>query len=654
MSQTKRIETIINLGVSQYQSGDFTTAIDTYQSGLLQEPNNPFLHYNLGLVFQQIGQLEKAIVAYQKSLKLKNDNAQAHNNIGVILVQKGELASALLAFKQAVTVDTTYVEVYNNIGYVLEQTAQIEQAIVVYKKALHINADHAPTHNHLGLAYQKLGQFDFAITSFRQAIAIWPDYAGAYSNLGLSWKEKGDLEQALRCYERALQLDPNQPEAHSNKGKLLLEIGETNVALDFYDRATQFDSTNGSIRSNGLFASLHSPEITPENLAQRHRKWGEIHPPNCITQSRRPAQRGSLNIGYVSPDFRQHAWANFIQPILANHNHNRFDVFCYSQVIQADSVTGQFKSMANHWRDIFHLSDRQVADIIAEDQIDVLVDLTGHTAQNRLQMFNFKPAPIQAILGHYQSTTGLKSMDYRLTDRWIAPPESANLYDEKLAYLDYGMICYDPPASTPSIQPSPEAINGYITFCSFNRLSKINYQVIELWSQVLAALPESKLILKDRWLSQDFVRNKIYDSFCSHGISSDRLTLIPTVEKFYDHLNLYNQADIALDPFPCNGQTTSCEGLWMGVPILTLSGNRCSQRFGSSLLYRLGLDELIATDQSEYIVRAVQLAEDLEKRQFWRSNLRKAMKPKICDGATFVRQLEKSYRMMISNYIPKD
>ena len=322
--------------------------------------------------------------------------------------------------------------------------------------------------------------------------------------------------------------------------------------------------------------------------------------------------------------------------------------------MQADSITDHFKSMDNHWRDIFHLSDHQVADMIAKDKIDILVDLTGHTAQNRLQMFNFKPAPIQAILGHYQSTTGLKTMDYRLTDQWIDPPDTADLYEEKFVYLDYGTICYAPPNSAPTIEPSPEEKNGYITFCSFNRLTKINCQVIKLWSQVLNALPDSKIILKDRWLSQDFVRNKILDSFYSHGISPDRLILIPVVESYHDHLNLYNRADIALDPFPCNGQTTSCEGLWMGLPILTLFGHRCSQRFGSSLLYRLELSELVAMNKKEYIVKAVQLAENPELRKILRTNLRQKMKHKICDGVAFVKQLENSYRKMVSNYVQKN
>ncbi|MAP89937.1 hypothetical protein CMK15_00120 [Candidatus Poribacteria bacterium] len=654
VSQSESIKSIINLGVEQYNSGDFPTAIETYQSGLVLEENNPLLHYNLGLVFQKIGRSKQAISAYQKSLELKADNAQAYNNIGVIWVQEGKFDLALSAFRQAVLIDNNYIEVYSSIGQVLEKTARIEQAIIIYKRALDINIGHAPTHNHLGLAYHKTGQFDLAIDSFRQAIIIWPEYAGAYSNLGVSLKEQENLEEALECYEKALQLEPNQPEANSNKGKLLLEIGETDSALYFYDKATHFAPNDHTIRSNMLFASLHSSEITPQTLAERHQKWGKTYPPSSTEDRTRLMNRDTLNIGYVSPDFRQHAWASFIDPILANHNldnRNNFDVFCYSQVNDKDNITSRFKSMADHWRDISHLSDQQAADMIVEDKIDILVDLSGHTADNRLRMFNLKPAPIQAILGHYQSTTGLKTMDYRLTDCWVDPPDTANLYDEKLIYLDYGTLCYDPPNLAPPVQPPPSEQNGYITFCSFNRLTKVNCQVIALWAQVLKAVPDSILMMKDRWFSQKFVRNKFYDSFLSHGIEPNRLNLISTVESYQDHLNLYNQADIALDPFPCNGQTTSCEGLWMGLPVLTWSGNRCSQRFGNSLLSRLELRELIATDKSEYVVKAINVANNREMRKFLRADLRQQMRQKICDGSTFVQQLENSYRKMVSIHL---
>ena len=649
------IDTIINLGVLYYEDGNFSGAIEIYRQGLSAQPKNSLLHYNLGLVLQNSGELDTAIISYQKSIESQPENANAFNNIGIILMQRGDYSRALEAFQRAIDTNPAYAEVYDNIGRLLEEMGQPEDAIASYQQALSINPQLPSVHNNIGLVYKALGQLDESVLSFQKAIDINPNYAGVHSNLGSVLADQGKISPAFEVYKKALRLNPDLAEAYGNIGRLLLQIGQVDKAVKLYQQACKLAPKSSVIHSNALYAFLHATDFSTGRLSQKHIQWGKQFHVNS-THFRTDAEcglrgRSKIHIGYVSPDFRQHAWSYFIEPILLNHNKERIKVFCYANVIRKDKKTEYFKSISDHWRDISCLSDEQARDMMANDQIDILVNLAGHTSQNRLSLFSLKSAPIQVILGHYQCTTGLSSIDYRLTDQWVDPPESEGLYLEKFSYLAYGSLCYSPPSDGPAIYPVPAEEKGYLTFCCLNRLSKINHNVISVWSELLQGLPKSRLLLKDKWFSDSHVKQQVHNIFNSYGITSKRLTLLPSVETYREHLDLYNQVDIALDTYPVNGQTTSCESLWMGVPVVTLMGNRCSQRFGYSLLSRLGLDELVSYSEQEYILKARKLALDRDQRLSLRFNLRSKMKEKICDASTFVQQLEQSYCQMINHYM---
>ena len=526
-----------------------------------------------------------------------------------------------------------------------------ENAIRRIKQALVINPQLPFVHNNIGLARKALGQLDESARSFQMAIDIKPNYAGAYSNLGLVLEAQGKVVPAFEAYKQALKLTPDLAEAHSNIGRLLLEIGQVNTAVKLYQQACKLASESSAIHSSALHAFLHATDFSIHTLSHKHIQWGQQFQANAKhfhTGSECGLHnRSTIHVGYVSPDFRQHAWSYFLEPILLNHDKQKVKVFCYSNVMREDKKTEFFKSISDQWRDISGLSDEQAAQMIANDEIDILVNLAGHTSRNRLSLFALKPARIQAILGHYQCTTGLSAIDYRITDRWVDPPESKGLYCETLSYLAYGSLCYSPPSDVPETHLSPAEKKGCLTFGSLNRLSKINRNVVSIWARLLLSLPDARLILKDKWLSDAYVKKRVYDVFHSYGITKQRLMLISSVETHKEHLDLYNQVDIALDPYPVNGQTTSCESLWMGVPVVTLVGNRCSQRFGYSLLSRLELVDLIAHSEDEYILKAKDLALDIDKRQSLRCQLRSKMEERICNASVFVRELEVMYQNMI-------
>lgn len=348
-------------------------------------------------------------------------------------------------------------------------------------------------------------------------------------------------------------------------------------------------------------------------------------------------------MGYVSPDFHAHSVAYFIEPVLARHDPAAVETYCYAEVAQPDAFTEHMKTLAAHWRGTFGRSDDEVADMIRNDAIDILIDLAGHTAHNRLAVFARRPAPVQVTYLGYPNTAGLPQMDYRLTDAAADPPGQEVYYTESLVRLPQGFLCYAPPHESPAVGPLPAATGGCITFGSFNALPKMNNEVIALWARVLQSVPGARLILKNKSL-QDA---KTCERYRQHFHPPERIELLGWLDDPADHLSIYHRVDIALDTFPYNGTTTTCEALWMGVPVITLAGERHAGRVGLSLLTQLGLTELIAKTPDEYVRLAVALAGNRERLAALRAGLRERMRRSpLCDAQSFTRDLEAAYREM--------
>ncbi len=419
-----------------------------------------------------------------------------------------------------------------------------------------------------------------------------------------------------------------------------------------YHRALALKPDYAEAHGNLIFMMNYDARFSQKDIFAESRRWNEIHAApyreheRTHASDRDPDRR--LRVGYLSPNFREHSVSYFADPLIAGHDRRSFEVFCYAQVIKPDTRTERFRDLADVWRSTVGLTDATVAERIREDGIDILVDLAGYTGENRLLVFAARPAPVQVSWLGYPNTTGLSAMDYRLTDA-IADPEGADdtLYSETLVRLPNGFLCFTPAGDAPDIGGSPALSNGHVTFGSFNHLPKVSPEVVETWAQILERVPGSRLLLKSHPLADAATRDRYLDMFATHGIDARRVELFSWIASKSGHLGAYDRVDIGLDPFPYNGTTTTCEALWMGVPVVTLRGERHSGRVGASLLTRMDLVDLIAETKDAYVETAVGLAKAPDRLSGFRTELRQRMKGSpLCDGDTFARDVEAVYREM--------
>ncbi len=426
------------------------------------------------------------------------------------------------------------------------------------------------------------------------------------------------MEGAIASYRNALAIQPDYPTAYSN---LLLALnylpGKSQVEL--FQTALKFEST------------------LADDAPQSQRSFRNSREKDRV-----------LRIGYVSPDFRMHSVAHFTRQLIGAHNRDQVEVFCYANVIKQDEITNELQMQADHWLSIVGMTDEDVADRIREQSIDILVDLAGHTADNRLAVFARKPAPVQATWLGYPATTGLAEMDYRLTDAIADPPGDADRwYTEKLIRLPHGFLCYQTDESHPPVAACPRLEQGHITFGSFNSLPKITPDVVRIWSRILKAIPDARLILKAKAFAYAPTRARYLQEFHQQGIAPDRLDLLGLIPGRGNHLSTYSRIDIGLDSFPYNGTTTTCEALWMGVPVICLCGDRHAGRVGASIMYQVNLPELVADSEDDYFDLACSLAADRQRLAVLRETLRAKMRAsRLMDTEQFSRSLEKAYRDM--------
>jgi predicted O-linked N-acetylglucosamine transferase (SPINDLY family) len=487
-----------------------------------------------------------------------------------------------------------------------------------YERALALTPDHADAHINLGNALRAQGKLDEAVLHYERALSLRPDHAFAYHNLGGVLALQGKLEEAITYHERALTLKPHDIGGHD--GFLLI--------LNYLSSKT-----------------LPAIHVAHRDFAKRWESpLSAPIPPHANDRS--PERR--LRIGYVSSDFRQHSVGYFIEPVLAHHDHARFEIFCYANNLQEDEVTRRLKPHADHWHRIVGLPDEQAADRLRADRIDILVDLNGHTGHNRLLVFARKPAPVQVTWLGYPNTTGLTAMDYRLTDAYADPPGTTeHLHSEKLVRLPECFSCYQPPHEAPAVAGLPAQERGYVTFGSFNNLAKISREVMTVWAQILRAVPGARLTLKNSGLDGSSAQQRVRQVFREAGVAPERLELLGHEQSPKAHLQRYHAIDIGLDPFPYNGATTTCEALWMGVPVITLAGRTHAGRVGVSQLSNLGLTELIARSPEEYVDIAVRWAADRERLSTLRQELRARLSASpLTDAPRFTGNLEQAYREM--------
>ena len=534
-----------------------------------------------------------------------------------------------------------------NLANALSGERRFGEAVNALLLALKLEPHRPEIIRALARAEVNCGKLPEATRRYQQYLRLKPGDPEILGNLGACYFYSERLEEASKCYRQALKLR-NDAAWLDGLGATLCRQGELKEAIAAQRAAVKLQPANTRYQSNLLLTLHYLPGTSPAEILQEHRQWGQLHrggafPANSHVNSMEPGRR--IRIGYVSPDFRTHSVSYFFEPLLRHHDSGCVETFCYACSPRQDETTSRLQNAAHHWRNISALDDRLALQQIRADSIDILVDLAGHTAENRLMLFAANPAPVQMTWLGYPATTGLAEIDYRITDQVADPEGDDSGYTEQLLRLPGCFLCYEPYANSPPVAPSPVLVNDYITFGSFNNLAKVNEDVISLWSSLLHSLPGSRILIKTPPLSDLRQPSGTKNRFVKYKISPERVELLGMAPDSEMHLDTYRQIDIALDTFPYNGTTTTCEALYMGVPVVTLVGKTHAGRVGASLLSVLGLEQLVAASQHQYLVTAKQLAENRSGLSNLRGSLRSRMtNSPLCDGRAFAHKMEQAYR----------
>ena len=632
-----------NLGNTLKELGQLDAAVKSYEKALAIKPDYAEAHYNLGNTLNELGQLDAAVKSYDKAIQLKPDFAEAYSNRGNTLNELGQLDAAVKSYEKALAIKPDHAEAHYNLGNTLQELGQLNAAVKSYEKALAIKPDYAEAHYNLGNTLNELGQLDAAVKSYEKALAIKPDYAEAHYNLGNTLNELGQLDAAVKSYEKALQLKPDFAEAHNNRGVALKDLGRLDEALKDFDKAIQLKPDYEDAYSNLLLTLNYSPRHNHIDHITMARKFGKIvtekagpHFPDyhCLPWPER------LRVGFVSSDLRNHPVGHFLESILSSIDSSKIELIAYPTTPTVDDLSERIKPSFSMWKSIYGKNDEAAANMIYADGVHVLLDLSGHTANNRLPIFGYKPSPVQVSWLGYFATTGLNEMDYLIGDPYVTPPEDDDHFTEKVWRLPETRWCFSPPNADVEVSEPPAVNHGYVTFGCFNNATKVNDEVMELWTKVLNAIPNSRLLLKAKQFHDQMARESIIQRFGAHGIDNKRISL----EEFEDrqkYFAAYNKIDITLDPFPFTGGTTSVESLWMGVPLITLAGDSLISRQGGGVLTNAGLPDWIADDEESYLAKAVLFASDLDKLASLRAGLRsQVLASPLFDAPRFARNIE--------------
>lgn len=588
-SETDRLQVIFASGYQLLSSGQSRNAIAQFQRYICLVPSSTDAFLNLGTAYASERRLEVATLCFRRALQIKPDYAQAHNSLGSMLNASGQLEAAIRSFKNALKYLPDYVEAHYNLGNALKKEVRLDGAIACYQKAIALTPEHTDAYTNLGSALRLRGNIDGAIGCYLRALAIKPDFAGAYSNL------------LFLCGYHGLG---------SPHDYLALAKGWEHACISTRDRAA---------------AGRRRLAIPRPRLGRR------------------------LRIGYVSGDFRQHAVSYFIEQVLESHDHARFEVFAYPTHGIRDAVTERLNSLVDAWIPVANLSDEQARARIEADCIDVLIDLSGHTDHNRLGIFGLRAAPIQAHYLGYFATTGLTEIDYWIGDEILTPAANDIHFTEKVWRLPRIRMAYQSGRDAPEPAWTPDPA-GIVRIGSFNDLSKLTAETLALWATILTSMPEGRLLLKARELADPTNRRRILDLMAGHGVEPQRIELRDrsSTPDWKSHMAYHDRLDIALDPLGGHGgATTTCDALWMSVPVITMEGDRTASRMTAALVSAVGHPEWIAADAADYVSKVVALSRDTSKRQELRILQRMKMSSSpLCDGSGLTRSLENAYECM--------
>jgi protein O-GlcNAc transferase len=675
-----------NLGNTLKSQQKFDEATAEFRRSIELNPEYAEAHYNLGNILRDQQKNEEALAEYRRAIELRPGLTEAHNNLGFALYNLERYPEAIESFRKAVSIRSDFASAYNNLGGALRAVGQLAEAVQSVDRAVQLKPDYAAAHNNRGLILKELGRLPEALNAFRRAIQIKPEFPDALNNLASTLSGQGryhelmelcrwmlsrdpnhaeaynsmasalqqlcKIDEAAAAVKKSLEINPNLAEAHSNQASIYRDQGKLDESIASYRKAVELKPGSSVIHSNLVYTIHFSPDFDSAQILSENRRWAQMHeekiplPSTAYPNDRSPDR--ILRIGYVSPDFRTHCASCFLKPLLSHHDPKQVEVICYSGVTQADKITEAFKGIAHVWRDATALPDDRLAERIREDQVDILVDVALHMAGTRLPVFARKPAPIQVTWLGYPSTTGLSRIDYRLTDQYLDPPgETDGFYSERSIRLPDSFWCYHPLIETAEVNELPALKNGRITFGCFNHFVKVTQASVELWAEVLRAIADSKLVVL---CLEGKHRDEFRGKFEKLGVDPNRLDFVgraPMPEFF----KFFHRADLCLDSIPYPGHTTGLDGLWMGVPAVTLAGATSCARGGVSILTNVGLPELIARTPREYVDLNVKLAGDIPKLAEMRKGLREKLRASpLMDAGRFAKSVEAAYRQMWKNW----
>jgi predicted O-linked N-acetylglucosamine transferase (SPINDLY family) len=645
------------LGVLCVQGQRHAEGVDLIQRSVAINSHQSAPYSNLGNALTAMGRHSEAIAAFNKAIALKPDYAEALSNRGNALLALGRAQEALASYDKALALRPDLPEAWSNRGNALRFLQRHAEALASQDKALALRPDYAEAHMNRGTILADLRRDDEAVASYDKALACRPDYAEAYTNRGNALRAAGRLVEAAQSHERSLALNPNNPDAHANLGVVHGDMGSGALAAAAFRRALAINPDLLGVHSNLLLSLSHQADGSPEDYLAEARRFGEraaqlaqqvraAQPLPDVTP--RPLAGRRLRVGLVSGDLQNHPVGFFLETILAHLQDSRIELTAYATQAREDDLTRRIKPCFARWRTIAGMSDAAAAHLIVEDRIDVLLDLAGHTADNRLPLFAWKPAPVQASWLGYFASTGVQAIDHVLVDAVSVPPDHAGHFLERLIYLPDTRLCFSPPeeAAALAVAPSPATETGTVTFGCFQNLGKIGEEVLQAWSRIMRACPDARLWIQNKQMDGQATQALFASRLSAAGIAAERVTLHGPLPRG-GYLTSYAQVDLLLDTFPYPGGTTTCEALWMGVPTLTLAGRTLLSRQGASMMACAGLQDWIASDVDDYVNKAVAHAGQVQQLALLRSGLRDRVQAcALFDARLFARRLEEALLTM--------
>jgi predicted O-linked N-acetylglucosamine transferase (SPINDLY family) len=641
-----------NLAATLGDMARWDESLAAAQRAIALRPGFAGAEFNFGNSLAGVGRHEEAIGAFQRALAAQPGYADALINLGTALQNARRIDEAIAAFAEATRLKPDSADAFNNLAVVLEERGRSDEAMAAYATAVKLNPHNTHAKSNLGFALAKIGRLDEAMELCQSAASSADATADTLVHLGFVYREKQNLAEALKCNLRAIERHPGCAAAHNAIGNIYKDMGQIKEAIASFRRAVELKPEEVGYFSNLVYTLNFDADCSPAQLLAEHKAWAARH---CYPYRKlmKPHTNGRdserrIRIGYVSPDFRMHPVGRFILPLLSGHDHSKFEVYCYASVKKPDSVTDRMRACADVWRNVRGISNIELSEIVRRDQIDILVDLTMHMADNRLTLFAYKPAPVQVTYLAYAGTTGMDTIDYRVTDPWLDPVETADdVYTEKSVRPGISYWCYEAPLENLPLTPPPLLRNGHVTFGCLNNFCKISKQVAETWCRILNAVPNSRLMIHAQLGAH---RQRVREIVSACGVDANRLSFVEALP-LAEYMAEYGDIDIALDPFPYVGGTTTCDAMWMGVPVVTLCGETAISRGGVTIMRNTGLPELVAQSADEYVRIAVELANDRPRLEAMRNALRDQMKRSpLMDAKRFVGDTEVAFRQMWQMY----